>query len=153
MREQRACSRVADQGRRQHEAGETLAVALGVAGRDQAAHRVAHEDDREVGVLAAGLLDQAVEVVHDGVEVDDQRRLAVRAPMADVVQAMDGGPVRHEGVGHVVVAADVLAVSVRDDHDGGSGPRSPTNARAAIPRVRSVPRARTLSSERRERPD
>ena len=92
-------------------------MALGVAGGDQAAHRVTHEEDREVGVSARGPADRAVEVVHDGIEVDDQRRLAVRAPMADVVQAMDGGPACHEGVGHVVVAADVLAVAVGDHHE------------------------------------
>jgi hypothetical protein len=58
-------------------------VALGVAGRDQATHRVADEHDRQAGVLAAGTLDEQVQVVDDRVEVGDQGALALRAPVPE----------------------------------------------------------------------
>ena len=106
-------SGVAYERRRQHEARQPVAEALGVARRDQPAHGVAHQ---HYGTVVADVLDQEVEVVHDRREVGDQRSLPIRAAVPYVVQAVHRCAALRESSGHVVVAADVLAVAVRDDH-------------------------------------
>jgi hypothetical protein len=116
-RQQGGRAGVAHQRGGDDEAGQAVAVALGVAHGDQAAHRVAHEHEWQAGVRGARAFDQQVQVVDDRVEVGDESGLAVRAPVPDVVEAVDGGAVLAQGRGDVVVAADVLAVAVRDHHD------------------------------------
>ena len=101
----------------EHRCRERLGVALGVAGGDHAAHRVADEHERQVGVLYVGTLHEQVQVVDDPLEVLDQHPLALAAPVADVVVPVDDGAVGGEPLGHPLVAPDVLAVAVRDDRD------------------------------------
>ena len=52
----------ADHGAGEHQRAELVAVLLGVARRDQAAHRVADQDDRQAGVLAPRELGDRVQV-------------------------------------------------------------------------------------------
>jgi hypothetical protein len=108
-------------------------VALGVAGRDQAAHRVPHHDHGEV---AAHLADDFVEVVHEPLEVLDQRGLALRAAVAHVVGADHLRAARDQRLGDMLIAADVLAVAVHQhDQPGGAGGRPAAHLHAADRRL------------------
>jgi hypothetical protein len=91
-------------------------MALGVAGGDQPAHRVADEHHQRAGMLLARQLHDLVQVVDHLLEVLDQHALAPGLAVADVVGTHDHGSAVHQRRGHVLVAADVLAVAV-DQHD------------------------------------
>ena len=92
-------------------------MALGVPRGDEPAHRVADHHDRQV---AASMLDHGAQVVDDGLEVLDERLLAVRAAVADVVGADDERAAGDQRLRDVLVPADVLAVAVHE-HDEPRG--------------------------------
>ena len=88
-----------------------------------------------------------MQVVDHRLEVGDQRPFAVRPAVTDVVEPDDEGAVGGERAGDVVVAADVLAVAVRDDDDvggvGGGLPLLHVEA-AGVPVEAAFAHARTL---------
>ena len=90
---------------------------LRVARRDDAAHRVADQDDRQPGVSAAGDFGDEMKVGGKHLSVLDQRTLSVRKPVPEVVGRVDGGALRDQPVRDVVVAPRVLAVPVGDQGD------------------------------------
>ena len=90
---------------------------LRVARRDQAAHGVADQDDRQAGLLDARGLGHQPEIGHHVLAVLDQRPLALRATVAQVVGRIDHPAVGDQRVGDVVVAPRVLAVAVGEEYD------------------------------------
>ena len=77
---------------------------------------MAEQRERHAGVGGRGAVDDVVEVGEVVAEVLDQRPLALGLAVAEVVEPVDGGAVRDQGLGDVLVAPDVLAVAVREDH-------------------------------------
>jgi hypothetical protein len=134
---------------RQHQPGELGPVLLRVAGGDQAAHGVAHHDERQRAVGRAGLHDDAVHVLDHPGEVLDQHPFARRAAVAAVVQAVDRGAPRAQPLGDVLVAADVLAVAVHEHgQPRGFGPGRGPGARRQP--LRPVGAARKVPPPRRD---
>ena len=127
---------VPDDGPHEDQAGHLLGVSLGVARGEQAPHGVPGEDDRQAGMLGGGDAGQGGQVVHDVLEVDDQRPFAVAVPVAQVVLGVDRRPGRRQDLTHVGVAGGVLGVPVDDDHDpvrGGARLPGPVEDGALAP--------------------
>ena len=80
---------------------------------------MAEQDDREAGVLPAGLLVECLQIGDDVLEVLDESALTRALAVTDVVDGVDDSAVSHQGVGHALVSADMLAVAVCDDDDVG----------------------------------
>ena len=91
-------------------------LVLSVPRRDEAAHRVADHDDRQV---AARVAHHRAQVVDDRLEVLDQRLLPRRAPVPDVIGPDHRRAAGGQRPGDVLVAADVLAVAVDEHHEAG----------------------------------
>ena len=111
-------------------------MCLRIASGDQPAHRVADQDQRQARVFIARELRDEVEIGGEMLAVDDQRPLAVRAAVAEVVRPVDRGAIGDEPLGDVVVAADVLGVAVDDQRDV-AGVRLGQSATKSLPSLPS----------------
>ncbi len=105
----------ADHRAGQDQGGQFLAVPLGVAGRDQSAHGVAHQDQRQAGTRGAGRVRHRVHVRDHVLEVLDHHPLPGRPAVAGVVRRVHGGAVPGEPGGEFRVPAGVLAVPVHQE--------------------------------------
>ena len=74
-------------------------------------------DDRQPRVFIARKLRYEVEIGAEMFAGDDQRPLALRAPVAEVIRPIDRGAIGDQPLGDVGVAADVLGVAVDDLRD------------------------------------
>ena len=109
----------------QDEAAQDARVAVRPQGRDQAARRVPHENDRLVVALLADNLDGLADllVVHGQVvRVADRLVGAQGAPVLAHVQRVERGPGLSQVVGHLRLEEVVVApVQVQDRHAGVCG--------------------------------
>ncbi|CAL2069268.1 hypothetical protein GPN2_21002 [Streptomyces murinus] len=102
--------------------GQFRAVQLRVAGRDQPAHGVADQDQRQPRMRGAGEIGHGTHIGDHVLEVLDQHPLTGRAPVPHMVGRVHGGPVPGEDGGQPVVPARVLAVPVHQQgEEAGRG--------------------------------
>ena len=104
---------------------------------------MADHHQRQARVLRPGKLDDQVQIGGQVLALRDQRPLAVRAPVAEVVEAVNRRPIGQQPLDHMGIAADVLGVAVDDDRDvtgvgvrpGGGVERALAALEFELPRV------------------
>ena len=87
---------------------------LRVTGRHEATHRVADEHERMAWTIVSRLARCRVQIVDEVVDPLDERSLALRAAVSQMIGRVHRSAVADEVAGHVRIAARVLAVAVRD---------------------------------------
>ena len=104
--------------------------------RHDATHRVADEHDGAIRMIVAGRACRRLEVVDHVVDALDERPLALRAPVSEMIWRVHRGAVPDEVIRDVRVARRVLAVAVRDQRRRSAGARTATRAATTRPRRR-----------------
>ncbi|MNH20564.1 hypothetical protein D3C79_803400 [compost metagenome] len=102
----------AEQRTGQHQRTYAIAITLNVTGGDHAAHRMADDHQRYVWVQLLKMHHYAVNVVDYRVIILNQDALALRQPVAEMVGAEHACALCLQRTRHVLITAEVLAVTV-----------------------------------------